>query len=55
MSPTCLTPEPEIMAEPEPVYLREPAPQPPGRKQRVRELLITIFKGHEEYLGLTPD
>jgi hypothetical protein len=24
-------------------------------KQRVRNLLVAIFEGHEEYLGYTPD
>jgi len=53
MSPTCLDPEPETMVEEEYVRLDEPAPV--GRKQHVRDLLVAIFKGHEEYLGLTPD
>jgi hypothetical protein len=30
-------------------------PKPAGLKQRVRDLLIEIFKGHREYLGWTPD
>jgi len=34
----------------------EPAakPEPAGLKQRVRALLIEIFKGHTEFLGWTP-
>ncbi len=53
MSPTCLDPEPETMLEEEYTLPHEPAPA--GWKERVRELLDAIFKGHEEYLGLTPD
>lgn len=53
MSPTCLDPEPETLVEEE--YVRFDEPAPVGRKQRLRDLLIAIFKGHEEYLGLTPD
>lgn len=53
MSPTCLDPEPETMVEVEPLRLDEPVPM--GRKQPLRDLLDEIFKGHEEYLGLTPD
>jgi len=53
MSPTCLDPEPEIIIEEEPARFDEPAPA--GWKQRVRDLLVAIFQGHEEYLGLTPD
>lgn len=31
------------------------APKPSVREQRFRKLLVTIFAGHEEYLGWTPD
>jgi hypothetical protein len=59
MSSTILEPEVEIPVgvelpieeNPEPPY----GPGPTNLKQRVRDLLITIFKGHEEYLGWTPD
>jgi hypothetical protein len=30
-------------------------PKPVTLKQRVRNLLIKMFKGHEEFLGWTPD
>jgi hypothetical protein len=30
-------------------------PNPPDLKQRVRNLLLEIFDGHEEFLGWTPD
>jgi hypothetical protein len=59
MSSTILEPEVEIPVgvevpvegNPEPAY----KPGPINLKQRVGDLLITIFKGHEEYLGWTPD
>ncbi len=59
MPSTVLEPEVESPVELElPVEkISEPpyAPKPTNLKQRVRDLLITIFKGHEEYLGWTPD
>jgi hypothetical protein len=53
MPSTILEPEVEFSVEenPEPAY--QPSPTDP--KQKVRDLLIAIFKGHEEYLGWTPD
>jgi hypothetical protein len=30
-------------------------PKPVGVKQRVQDLLVAIFEGHEEFLGWTPD
>ncbi len=35
----------------------EPAfePTPIGLEQRLRNLLVAIFEGHEEFLGWTPD
>jgi len=30
-------------------------PRPLTLKQRVRKLLIKIFRGHEQFLGWTPD
>ncbi len=35
--------------------VRADEPKPIGWKQRVRNLLIAIFQGHEEYLGWTPE
>jgi hypothetical protein len=59
MPSTILEPEVESPIElelpveknPEPSYASRPA----DPKRRVRDLLIEIFKGHEEYLGWTPD
>ena len=53
MPGTCIAPEPETMVEEQPVRLDEP--EPAGWKQRVCDLLVAIFKGHEDYLGWTPD
>jgi hypothetical protein len=59
MSSTILEPEVKIAVGVEvPVEENSEPPYKPGPtnlKQRVRALLITIFKGHEEYLGWTPD
>ena len=65
MSPICVEPEIETVAEVEPVPVveeksvqvesPEPEPERPGWKQRFRNLMITIFAGHEEFLGWTPD
>jgi len=30
-------------------------PEPAGLKQRLRALMIEIFKGRQEYLGWTPE
>jgi hypothetical protein len=54
MSSTCVEPELESLVEEEPERVEEPSPKP-GRKQRAHDLLVTIFAGHEEFLGLTPD
>ncbi len=58
--PTMVTPEVEpVVPEVEPLVNEKPAridePKPIGWKQRVRNLLIAIFEGHEEFLGWTPD
>lgn len=55
MSPTCVEPELDTLVEEEPVRVEEPEPELPGRKQSIRDLLVTIFAGHEGFLGLTPD
>ncbi len=65
MPATMVEPEVEVSVEPspkrtyEPMYepAHEPAdqPTPVSLKQRVRNLLVTIFEGHEEFLGYTPD
>ncbi|MGB8770071.1 MAG: hypothetical protein WCC92_10670 [Candidatus Korobacteraceae bacterium] len=53
MAATGIAPQVEVPVKKKPVRLDEP--KPIGWKQRVRDLLIEIFKGHEEFLGLTPD
>ena len=53
MATTCVAPEVETPVEKKPVRAEEP--KPVGWKQSVRELLIAMFQGHEEYLGWTPD
>ncbi len=57
MSPVCVDLELETPVEE--TNQRTPSPElPPNeidRKQRVRNLLVTIFAGHEEFLGWTPD
>jgi hypothetical protein len=49
---TCIAPEPEVLVEEEAARPDEPEPD---WKQRLRELLVAVFQGHEEYLGWTPD
>ncbi len=59
MSPTCIEPELETPVAAEPMTVEESElaaePEPAGRTQRIRDLLVTIFAGHEEFLGWTPD
>ena len=53
MATTCIAPEVERPVEK--ASVRIDGPKPVGWKQRIRELLIAIFEGHEEFLGWTPD
>ncbi len=61
MPATMVEPEVEVSVEPspkrtyEPMYEPADQPTPVSLKQRVRNLLVTIFEGHEEFLGYTPD
>ena len=59
MGTTLIAPEvePPVETIPEPVDEPAPAeePKPVGWKQRVHNLLVAIFEGHEEFLGWTPD
>ncbi|HTV66799.1 MAG TPA: hypothetical protein VMD98_14410 [Bryocella sp.] len=59
MSSTCVESELETPVEEEPAWVEEPEPEPepelPDRGHRIRDLLVNIFAGHEEFLGLTPD
>jgi hypothetical protein len=53
MASTIIAPEvePQVEEQTEPVE----EPKLTGWKQRVLDLLVAIFKGHEEFLGWTPD
>lgn len=53
MPTSVLEPELETVVQEEPV--QDEAPQPASRKDRIRNLLMTMFAGHEEFLGWTPD
>jgi hypothetical protein len=53
MATTIVAPEVEPPIEKIPMRVTEP--KPAGLKQRVRDLLVAIFGGHEEFLGWTPD
>jgi hypothetical protein len=59
MAATIVAPEVESPVEEKRPPVDEPAsvedPKPAGWKQRARDLLVAIFKGHEEFLGWTPD
>jgi len=59
MASTIIAPEVESPVEEKRSPVDELAsveePQPTGWKQRVRDLLVAILKGHEEFLGWTPD
>jgi len=55
MPPVCMDPEVETLIEEEPAPVQEPESKPPARNERLRNLLVTIFAGHEEFLGWTPD
>ena len=53
MASTIIAPEVESPVEKRPERVDEP--KPVGWKQWVRDLLVAIFEGHEEFLGWTPD
>jgi hypothetical protein len=53
MAATSVAPELNSPVDDEPVRVDEP--KPVGGKRRVRDLLVAIFQGHEEFLGWTPD
>jgi len=65
MPATMVEPEGEASVEPSPKPAYQPTydptyepayePTPVSLKHRVRNLLVTIFEGHEEFLGYTPD
>ncbi|MFZ0286179.1 MAG: hypothetical protein WAL32_13195 [Terriglobales bacterium] len=56
MAAPCIAPPVALPVEKK--SLQEPdwmTPKPPVKKRPVRDLLVEIFQGHEEYLGWTPD
>ncbi|MGO9518374.1 MAG: hypothetical protein ACLPND_15145 [Candidatus Korobacteraceae bacterium] len=53
MAAPCIAPPVEMRIEKKTVRVSELKPE--GLKQRVRDLLVAIFEGHEEFLGWTPD
>jgi len=53
MATTMVAPEVEAPVDKKPMRVSEP--KPVSLKQRVRDLMIAIFEGHEEFLGWTPD
>ena len=55
MAAPCIAPpvEPPVENKEKTAQVREPKPVVP--KQRVRDLLVKIFEGHQEFLGWTPD
>jgi len=53
MPAAIIAPEVEPDVEEKPPQLDEP--KPVTSKRRVRDLLVAIFEGHEEFLGWTPD
>ena len=48
-----ITPEEEIAFEQKTLKVHESklTPKPVGPRQRVKDMLVPIFKGHEEFLG----
>ena len=46
---------PQINPVSEKETIRLCQPKPVTLKQRIQNLLIEVFKGHEEFLGWTPD
>ncbi len=55
MAAACTAPpvEPPVEKDEKTVQVRESKPVVP--KQPVRDLLVKIFEGHQEFLGWTPD
>lgn len=48
-----IVPQMELVVETKTMKVSEP--KPAGLKQRVRDLLVDIFAGHQEFLGWTPE
>jgi hypothetical protein len=56
-SPIIAPKEEEIVLEEKTRKTSEPElkPKPVNPKQRVQDMVFEIFKGHEDFLGWTPD
>jgi len=52
MAATCIAPEAERPVAQKTSPVRRPEPEP---KQPIKDLVMQIFEGHEEFLGFTPD
>ncbi|MFZ0294485.1 MAG: hypothetical protein WAL52_12835 [Candidatus Sulfotelmatobacter sp.] len=52
-----IAPEEEIVFEEKALKVHQPklTPKAVGPKQRVKDILVKIFEGREEFLGWTPD
>jgi hypothetical protein len=48
-----IAPQVEVVLEKKIMQVSEP--KPVGSKQRVRDLLVDVFAGHQDFLGWTPD
>jgi hypothetical protein len=53
MATSCIAPQVKMHVEEKLMPVSET--RPAGLKQRIRDLLVAIFEGHEEFLGWTPD
>ena len=53
MASPCIASQVEVPVEKKPIWISEP--RLAAMKQRVRDLLVAIFEGREEFLGWTPD
>jgi hypothetical protein len=53
MATPSIAPDVKLSVEKKTMQVWEP--KPPSLKQRVQNLLVEIFGGHEEFLGWTPD
>jgi hypothetical protein len=53
--PATIIEEPEVESPVEEEPARIDEPKPIRRKRSIRDVLVAIFEGHEEFLGWTPD
>ncbi len=54
MAASCIAP-PEVEPPVEEKIKRVRQPEPVGPRRPLRDLLVKIFEGHQEFLGCTPD